>query len=427
MCIVGKKSDEKNSRSLAGWTLLPLISLLVAFDSSAALPNFTWAVSESRNGIDADSGIATDSVAMPITSGGGSQSVSVSGQTVVLVSSFGQSFAGGAVSYTAKSSLLTDGDALYSEGAAFLEEEDIFRRGLLEVGNPDALNSLTGQDGVARYDREAIEAAEKEYRKALLIDPFSEEAVTGIIGTRLAVAYKTNLVWDIRQKNIFTSRFSNQIVPAPADPADESGVRLGAEIGLIEETIVEQKEAVEFLLDLFGDPLYRGAGAVLRQQAESSDPELVESYFRVIMGSVDRLAKSQKDLGSKKLELYLFDEGLSNSRSATLVELDEASAYVASVLQFVSPFASQANFPLPEITDPSPPANQSLNFVSVSSVNRASRELNEVAFLSRQGFTPYGFVPDFVPYVQANAHESNLHTYNEMRGHRGRCYCGPSR
>ena len=357
-------------------------------EASATLPDFIFATALSENIIDA----ATPkiSAAIPVTAGG---IVSSS-----LVASFGEPFAGLSLGQSAEADLTAQGTASKDAGSVFLTKDDIFKKGLI---SPLGLGTLVGTTGalagVATYSDAALADAELAYRRALRINPYDTQAALGILRVRQAQVLKNDLVSDFYRKREFINRYTDSA-------ADATGRVLSSEIAYLQNIASLHQASLPLLLELLGDPLPRGPGALLRGEIQLSDADAkVVSYtFELIYSAGYRLALTQYDLGRKQLLLNFFNNGTTadpQSRNYAADQLLIAHDYLNSVLQMVSPFAQPALIS----------ANDLYNLTGMLG------RLTQLASLTRQGYNPFGFLPEFVPFAQASSQDSNLSTYNTMR------------
>ena len=357
-------------------------------EASATLPDFIFATALSENIIDA----ATPkiSTAIPVTSGG---TVSPS-----LVASFGEPFAGLSLGQSAEADLTAQGTASKDAGSVFLTKDDIFKKGLI---SPLGLGTLVGTTGalagVATYSDAALADAELAYRRALRINPYDTQAALGILRVRQAQVLKNDLVSDFYRKREFINRYTDSA-------ADATGRVLSSEIAYQQNIASLHQASLPLLLELLGDPLPRGPGALLRGEIQLSDADAkVVSYtFELIYSAGYRLALTQYDLGRKQLLLNFFNNGTTadpQSRNYAADQLLIAHDYLNSVLQMVSPFAQPALIS----------TNELYNLTGMLG------RLTQLASLTRQGYNPFGFLPEFVPFAQASSQDSNLSTYNTMR------------
>ncbi len=357
-------------------------------EASATLPDFIFATALSENIIDA----ATPkiSAAIPVTSGG---TVSAS-----LVASFGEPFAGLSLGQSAEADLTAQGTASKDAGSVFLTKDDIFKKGLI---SPLGLGTLVGTTGalagVATYSDAALADAELAYRRALRINPYDTQAALGILRVRQAQVLKNDLVSDFYRKREFINRYTDSA-------ADATGRVLSSEIAYLQNIASLHQASLPLLLELLSDPLPRGPGALLRGEIQLSDADAkVVSYtFELIYSAGYRLALTQYDLGRKQLLLNFFNNGTTadpQSRNYAADQLLIAHDYLNSVLQMVSPFAQPALIS----------ANDLYNLTGMLG------RLTQLASLTRQGYNPFGFLPEFVPFAQASSQDSNLSTYNTMR------------
>ena len=356
---------------------------------SAALPDFIFATSQSENIIDAAS--PKISPAIPVTSGG---TVSPS-----LVASFGEPFAGQSLGQSAEADLTAKGKNSQYQGALFLTKDDIFKKGLID---PLGLTNLVGNTGalagVATYSEAALIDAELAYRRALRINPYDTQAALGILRLRQTRVVKNNLVSDFYRKREFITRYTDSA-------ADATGRVISYEISYLQNIAGIHQGSLPLLLELLGDPLFHGPGALLRGEISLSDADaaVVKYTFDLIYSAGYRLALAQYDLGHKQLLLNFFNNGTSadqKSRNYAADQLLIAHDYLNALLQMVAPFAGTSPFG----------SNDLYNLTGMLG------RLRELASLTRQGYNPFGFLPEFVPFAQASSHDSNLSTYNSMRG-----------
>lgn len=378
-----------------------LISLLAfAGMVSADLPQFQRAIAVHENGIDTET-TAVSSIGVSSSSGGVVSNVTVDGQSAVLVASFGQPFAGTAMGAGAEQSLIDLASDQYrgqpQSGARFLDEEDIIRRGLID---PEGLENLTGLagdlDGVNTYDESLLIEAEANFRKALLINPFNVEAAEGAIRARLARVLKANLVWDFRQKEFFITRYTD------SEGLDLTGRVLSKEIAGEEENSQRQRAAISLLLDLFSDPLFRGPGDLLRGAYAISGSEVAADTFELLFSTGQRFASSEIGWGEKSVQLNFFNQGMASqtdTRASVADRLANSQGYLTGVMQLVNPFID-------------------MDFAGSGDLLKLSASqgrLAELMTMTSEGYNPWGFVPDFVPFLSAESQNNNLFTYNRLK------------
>ena len=356
---------------------------------SAALPDFVFATAQSENIIDAASPKASPS--MPVTSGGIVSST--------LVATFGETFVGQIFSQSAEADLMAQGTTKKDAGSTFLTKDDIFKKGLISPLGFDTLVGTTGAlAGVATYSEAALIEAELAYRRALRINPFDTAAAINILRVRQARVLKNNLISDFYRKRQFITRYTDS---AP----DATGRIIGNEILSLQNIANIQQGALSLLLELLADPLYRGPGALLRGEVSLADADaaVVKYTFDLIYSTGYRFAMAQYDLGRKRLLLNFFNNGTAadlTSRAYAADQLLVAHDYLSSLLQMVAPFAGTTT----------------LGSNDLYPLTGVQARLRELANLTKQGYNTFGFLPEFVPFVQAASQNNNLSTYNAMRG-----------
>lgn len=368
-----------------------IIFCLIPYRAWSSLPELIFNVSTSENTINLDNQTASfDTVS--ITSGGGILEADIDDKPTVMVVSFGQPFAGRLSSTTAWGDLISHADTLYGTGAAFLKDEAIFRMGLLKSDDPDDLDNLVNSDGKATYNENHLVKAEEAYRRALFVDPFHDDAVKGILMTRQARAKKGNLVWDIRRRHQLRLRLTDSGLDTGREVLEE-------EIDILEEISSYQKDSISLLLELFSDPVFRGPGAALRGEFSIEESDVVDKTLQLLFSSGRRFAETELGIANKRLLLNFFNDGsLQNSRAYALAELANAHAYLTELMRLVNPFVDESFYETSEV----------LQLASIQA------KQNELAGCVEQGYNPFGFLPDFVPFVTGNEDNNNLSTFNKM-------------
>ncbi|MFK8030231.1 MAG: hypothetical protein AB8G18_08315 [Gammaproteobacteria bacterium] len=309
--------------------------------------------------------------------------------------------------------LLSQADRAFDIGAAFLcdDNENIFRSGLLDQSDPEWRESLIGLvDGLPTYDAAALAEAEGFYNCALDLDPGNEAAIEGVLNVRHALAFKANLVSDTLQRNQFLNRFES------AAPGSASQTLLvSQEISLIQDAISELDGTISSILGLYASSDVNGPGAVLRGDIELSNNDLVKKTLRTLFGSLSRIADYESALSHAKIDQGFYLEVGTDSRDSILDALENSQARLTLAMQIIIPFINESTFDLPEPGESDSTVDELTNQAAILGVNRAIGELGELSELLRQGYNPFGFVPDFVPFVRANGQDDNLDTFNEMR------------
>jgi hypothetical protein len=398
--------------------LILTLFTLYSVNGYCILPEFEFAYASINNQIDTDNGIfsgATGDHGAPVTSGG----IVIEGfeygtKSATLISSFGHSFASTAISastfgnQSAQAILENTADSNLVSGSNFLEVDNVIRRGLLQDGG---LDTLIGQDGIATYNEDDLKSAEADYRRILLIDPFNSNAVEGILESRMARVIKGNLVWDIKRKELFITRYIEM-----AEDVDGSILKL--EIDLLEEMSLIEKDNIKLLLEVYSDPLLLGPGALLRGDFIIAGSEVAQSYNRLIMATSTRFAKSEQDLANKIMALNFFNVGdlnYPNSRTSAAELLKVSHAYISSVLSLLNSYITETTYDLSE-SDGLDTDLEALNTDALLQLTLNQSKMTELATLTQQGYNTFGFLPDFVPFIKADAHNSNLYTFNKMKG-----------
>lgn len=372
-----------------------IIFCLMPYRAWSSLPELIFTVSTSENTINMDNQtVSFDTVS--ITSGGGILEADINGKPTVMVVSFGQPFAGRLSSTTARDNLISHADRLYETGAAFLKDEDIFRKGLVKSDDPDDLNNLVKDvsDGKATYNENDLVRAEEAYRRALFVDPFCDDAVKGILMTRQARAKKRNLVWDIRRRHQLRLRLTDSGLDTGKDVLEK-------EIDILEEISINQKDSIALLLELFSDPVFRGPGAALRGEFSIEESDVVDKTLQLLFSSGRRFAETELKLANKRLLLNFFNDGSSENdynRAYALAQLANAHAYLTELMRLVNPFIEKSFYETSEV----------LQLASIQA------KQNELVGCVEQGYNPFGFLPDFVPFVTGNEDDNNLSTFNKM-------------
>lgn len=318
--------------------------------------------------------------------------------SATLVASFGQAFAGSAFSATAESEIVTQATGQYNNGAKFLNLDDIFKKGLIDPANLDTLTGISGAlDGIATFSEADLIAAEINYRRALLLDPFDIAAAEGILNVRRARVLKNNLVSDYYRKREFIKRYTD------IDPThDTTGRVIAAEIAILENIVEVQKSNLPLLLELVGDPLFNGPGALLRGELTGANPDIVGNIYKLLYSSAYRYAQAQYDLGQKRLLLNFFNSGGSADQTSRIFAAEQLLAahdYITALLQVINPYVGTTL----------------LGDSDLYRLTGQQAKLRELATLTQQGYNPFGFLPEFVPFVKAASQSDNLSTFNAMQ------------
>lgn len=338
---------------------------------------------------------------MAHTSGGVVLSATINNQPVGMVLSFGQPFPGRLFYNGAGDYLKAKADGLMGSGAEFINIADIFRKVLLDTTKMD-YEHLTGTDGKQHYDEEALIQAELYYWKLLGIEPYNTDAVIGIIKARMARVQKGNLVWDIRRREQLRLRLTMA--------GQEGNVVMEKEIGILKQISDVQRLSIALLMELYSDPtMPYGPGALLRGEMKITDSKMVNEILKLLYSTGRRFAAAELELGRERMLLNFFNQDDSrnvNSRAFAVGELANAYTYVTELLRLLNPYVS-----LYEPKD----ENDSL---SVSSdmllVSEFQDKIQELVSLANQGYNPFGFLNDFVPFVSGNSDNNNLSTFNAM-------------
>ena len=301
--------------------------------------------------------------------------------------------------------LLIQGQTAYNQGARFLLEKDIYKYGLVDS---DGLATLIGSSGalagVPTYNEGQLLAAEEYFRWVLRHTSPSTaqaaQALAGLIHARLARIKKANFVWDFLRKEGFIERYTDSA------GADTTGRIIGAEINRLQGMITSQQSAISTLLDLWGDPLVLGPGELLRGDYVPSDATLTrlkQETWQLLFSTASRLAEGGLDLGRKRLLQRFFSLGgadVAESRAEVVDELQDLESYLAAVVQMVSPYVGvDLQY-----------AGESLRLTS------RLGELRQLAIMTKQGYNPFGFVTEFVPFLHAGPEQDNLFTYHQLQG-----------
>jgi len=101
-------------------------------------------------------------------------------------------------------------------------------------------------------------------------------------------------------------------------------------------------------------------------------------------------------LAQKRLFLDFFNE---NERSTALTELANAYAYLIELIRLLNPYIDQSNYDITE----------ALQMTTMQS------KMTELSGFIEQGYNPFGFLPDFVPFVSGGTDDSNLSVFNKMK------------
>ena len=249
-----RQFNETRWRVIDGLTLLIILEALCAIVPSQAwceLPDLKFAFFDSENDISRLKKHSNFNT-MSVTSGGDIFEAEISTRIrVVVVGSFGQPFAGRATYPSAQDDYIQKAKNSYNSGSEFLLNDEIIRMALVQEGG---LDDLRDKNGNPTYNEADLIEAEEFYRRALVIDPYNEEAVTGILLARQALVKKRNLVWDIRCREQLRLRLTDSSVPGLKTGYDV----LFKEIEILEELVHIQKESIKILLELFSDPQIRG-------------------------------------------------------------------------------------------------------------------------------------------------------------------------
>ncbi|MDR4504180.1 MAG: hypothetical protein MRK01_05205 [Candidatus Scalindua sp.] len=361
-----------------------------------ALPDFDVVFSTSNNVIDVDNN-KSESTVISHTSGGAVLKIAINGTPAFLVASFGQPFSGRAFSATAEVDLMRDADNALSTGSEFLKNENIYRKVLLDAKGAPAYECLLGADGVCHYSESDLRKAEELYRRLLSINPFVTEAVEGIINSRLATAKKGNIVWDLRRRDQLRFRLRKI-----GDTINDKKDILNAEIGILKQISDIQKGSIALLMELFSDQMYNGPGMLLRNEITLKNSEVVNETLKLIFSTATRYAEAELQLGQKRLLLNFFNQGEStnvDSRAFALSELAIASTYVTELIRLLNPY----------INDDLYTTSEMLRLASFQPKFDARINLIE------QGYNPFGFLNEFVPFVASNDYENNLMTFSSIK------------
>lgn len=369
---------------------------ILAGHAGAVLPSVPVVVSTSENTIQMGTNtVSPDAVAQ--TSGGGAGS----GPGVISWTSFGQPFPGRAYTDEAVEALQTSASNAYTAGAAFLNDVNTYKLG--NVVEED-LDDLAGQ-----YDAEELAEAEAAYRRLQYIDPYNPDYVRGILLARQAYALKQNLVWDIKRNLQLRKRLTDN------DPENTyNGRILAAEIAILEEIGDLQWDSNAFLLELFSDSQFRGAGALLRREYALTDNAVVDDTLKLIFNGTRRYLEGELERAKKLLLLNFFTEGsktAANTREYAVEVLLTAEAYATEVLRLVNPYLPQP--PAPEdIFD----VDYLYDTTDLVRITGLCTEISELSSLIQQGYNVFGFLPDFVPFLTGTSSDNNLSTYNTLVG-----------
>ncbi len=320
-----------------------------------------------------------------INSGGGKGNFNLSGAPRCLYSSFGHSFQ---TTGSAKDSR-EKGKDLYNRGAKFLEDQNIFKRGVLD--DP----TIEGKDTAlldANYDQIKLELAEKNFRSALYLDPFDSDSLLGIIKVRLAMAERNNLLADDLTRKLHCKRLTST----------ESGDSiLREEIEFLDNISGEngtQRESIALLLDLFRDSQYRGPGALLRGEIKAADMTLANRVLIVLYNCGRRFVESELSIAEKKLLYDFFDE--TRNCKEILERLSASSQYIVDMLFLISAYTLES-------VRIQCDANLLLGL---------QKRMQILYYQINEGYNPFGFLPDFVPFASNGADDSNLSTFNSLIG-----------
>lgn len=309
--------------------------------------------------------------------------------------------------------ILNAANGAFDIGAAFLceDNENIFRSGLLDQSAPNWQDTLVGLvDGLPTYDADALAEAEALYTCALNLSPGNEAALEGVLNVRRAIALKGNLVADVIQRNQFIGRYES------AAPGTLSQTLLvGQEIALLENAIDAIDDVVSSILDLYTDTAPDGPGAVLRGDITLTGSLVVRDIVRTFLSSLSRIAEFESALSNARIDQNFYSDAGTTSRDSILDRLENTQAGLTVAMQLIGPFITEVTFDLPGPGDSNSTLEELTNQAAFFEVNRAIGKLDDLTNLLRQGYTPFGFVPDFVPFIQSAAQTNNLHTFNEMK------------
>lgn len=367
--------------------VLCALCLLFGMGSAcAANPEFVY--SESRNRINYAAKTCF-SPGLSINNGGANLTVSI-GSASRMGIRMGQSFAGKIFYATAYDDLLENAETGYDSGALFLTIEDVFKKAIVDTGDV-AVETLTQLNGIPSYNDAALTQSENTFRRTLLLRPYDTAALEGILNVRQAKVLKDNLVFDIKRREQLRKRLTGT--------AAGSAV-LAAEIQMLADMSTRQKNSIALLMNLFKDIQIGGVGGLVRGEFISGDGAEVNETYKLIFSTAARFAEIQADLARKRLLLNFFnDESGAATRIQALDELAQAHAYITQILALMNPLIDETFY------------SENSDVLRLSTLQA---KMDEVFSLDKQGYNPFGFLPDFVPFVSGGSENSNLSTFSSM-------------
>ncbi|MFO0794929.1 MAG: hypothetical protein U0586_12825 [Candidatus Brocadiaceae bacterium] len=388
------------------YTFIFLICFIAGFlfpsQAWCEIPQLKIVTATSENIIDVDNK-KSQFDGLSHSNGGAVLNTTIGTQAVIMLTSFGQPFAGRAYSTSANGDLLADAESHKDKGAPFIDDDKIydkiFRKVLIEKdenGNLDYEHLGKDENGNPIYDEDELIQAEEYYRCLLNVDPYSQEAVEGILQARLARVRKGNLVWDIRRREQLRLRLTK---------IEKTSTQiLNDEIGILNQISDIQRKSIALLMELYSDTTNpNGPGTLLRGEGTISNPDLVNESMKVIYSTTRRFAEAEYQLGFKRVLLNYFnqgDAGNEQGRAFAVNGLLNASAYITELLRLLNPYFKD-----------------DLNGTSdVGQVIGLRNKLDELMRLMNQGYNPFGFLNDFVPFVSGSYENNNLSTFNKMHG-----------
>ncbi len=391
-----KATSKLNAVPLMGFTCLASIVLL-AFSAAAQEPEMPWNVrlvyADPENRIQ---DFAPDHDYVALTSGGAVMETQIGGAPAVLKVGFGQSFASTAYSMvdgvSAQEDLIAQADAALAAGAAFMEEPTVLSIGdISDPDDPDNPNRNIFMNP-EYYDGALLAQAEETYFQALAIDPYETEAALGILQVRQARVHRLHLLADHARRDKMVARL--------ASAKAGKGI-IEDEKALLEQISGYEREAIAILLELFRDPTEGGPGEMLRDEpGPQKAAPVLEDYFEMLFNAGMRFAESETEYAKLRVLEDFFD---GTQRNQALADLQESHAYLTELLRLVGPFAQVA-------------VRETSDAVRLSTV---LAKMADFATELRQGYNPFGFLPDFIPFShteQAVEAHGNLATYKTMLG-----------
>ncbi len=321
--------------------------------------------------------------AVAFTAGGAVLTPVLGAQPSLLTVSLGHSFAGRAYHPAMKEDLLLQADTAYQAGSAFLSVDGVIDRGYLQDPAGSGNTALLDNN----YNGDALDAAEADYIRVLAADPFEESAALGILRVRQAKVHRLHLLADDARRRVLRARLTMVDMTGPEILAEE--------LALLDSISDYEREVIALLFEVFRDPVFRGAGALLRGEYSAEEMDAVHDTFDMFFNAGRRFAEAELDIVQRAMLLNFFDEF---ERGAALARLADAQAYVVEAIRLLNPYAQQT-------------VGETSDATRLSSILDTMRQFqNRIG----QGYNPFGFLPDFVPFSATNSDANNLSTFTKM-------------